>query len=78
MNGDDLLNGIGKDIGDLFMAAVFPGVIIGGLYLTYIFILALVKRDAAPVPEGAKAPDWDAVKDVLIAVIPTLMLILAV
>ncbi len=65
-------------VGDLFMAAVFPGVIIGGLYLTYIFILALVKRDAAPVPEGAKAPDWAAVKDVLIAVIPTLMLILAV
>ncbi|WP_170379471.1 TRAP transporter large permease subunit [Ruegeria atlantica] len=65
-------------VGDLFMAAVFPGVIIGGLYLTYIFILALVKRDAAPVPEGAKAPDWAAVKDVMIAVIPTLMLILAV
>ncbi|WP_170764520.1 TRAP transporter large permease subunit [Ruegeria lacuscaerulensis] len=65
-------------VGDLFMAAVFPGVIIGGLYLTYIFILALVKRDAAPVPEGAKAPDWAAVKDVLIAVIPTLVLILAV
>ncbi|WP_170574142.1 TRAP transporter large permease subunit [Ruegeria atlantica] len=65
-------------VGDLFMAAVFPGVIIGGLYLTYIFILALVKRDAAPVPEGATAPDWAAVKDVLIAVIPTLMLILAV
>jgi len=65
-------------VGDLFMAAVFPGVIIGGLYLTYIFILALVKRDAAPVPEGAKAPDWAAVKDVLIAVIPTLALILAV
>ncbi|WP_318245757.1 TRAP transporter large permease subunit [Ruegeria marisrubri] len=65
-------------VGDLFMAAVFPGVIIGALYLTYIFILALVKRDAAPVPVGAKAPDWAAVKDVLIAVIPTLMLILAV
>ncbi|WP_170755888.1 TRAP transporter large permease subunit [Ruegeria lacuscaerulensis] len=65
-------------VGDLFMAAVFPGVIIGGLYLSYIFILALIKRDAAPVPEGAKAPDWAAVKDVLIAVIPTLMLILAV
>ncbi len=65
-------------VGDLFMAAVFPGVIIGGLYLSYIFILALIKRDAAPVPEGAKAPDWVAVKDVLIAVIPTLMLILAV
>ncbi|MEM9341491.1 MAG: TRAP transporter large permease subunit [Pseudomonadota bacterium] len=65
-------------VGDLFMAAVFPGVIIGALYLTYIFILALIKRDAAPVPEGATAPDWGAVKDVAIAVLPTLALILAV
>ncbi|HKJ61477.1 MAG TPA: TRAP transporter large permease subunit [Hyphomicrobiales bacterium] len=63
---------------DLFMAAVIPGVILGGLYLTYIFVLALVRRDAAPVPEGAVRPDWNAVKDVLIAVLPTLGLILAV
>ncbi|MFK7869827.1 MAG: TRAP transporter large permease subunit [Roseobacter sp.] len=65
-------------VGDLFMAAVFPGVIIGGLYLTYIFIIALIKPDVAPVPEGAKSPDWEAVKAVLVAVLPTLGLILAV
>ncbi|MGB0696599.1 MAG: TRAP transporter large permease subunit [Rhodospirillaceae bacterium] len=65
-------------VGDLFMAAVFPGVIIGALYLLYIFIIAQVKADAAPVPDDAKRPDWDAVKDVLIAVLPTLGLILAV
>ncbi len=65
-------------VGDLFMAAVFPGVLIGALYLTYIFVIALVKRDVAPVPEGAKRPDWDAVKDVMIAVLPTLALILSV
>ena len=65
-------------VGDLFMAAVFPGVIIGILYLTYIFVLALLNRDAAPVPEGAKRPDWEAVKDVAVAVLPTLALILAV
>ncbi len=65
-------------VGDLFMAAVFPGVIIGALYLTYIFVLSLINRDAAPVPEGAVRPDWHAVLDVLIAVIPTLALILAV
>lgn len=65
-------------VGDLFMAAVFPGVIIGGLYLVYIFIIAYLKPDVAPVPEGAKSPDWAAVKDVAIAVIPTLGLILAV
>ncbi|WP_367998070.1 TRAP transporter large permease subunit [Shimia thalassica] len=65
-------------VGDLFMAAVFPGVLIGALYLTYIFVIALVKRDVAPVPEGAKRPDWNAVKDVMIAVLPTLALILSV
>ncbi len=61
-------------VGDLFMAAVFPGVIIGALYLTYIFVIALIKRDVAPpVPEGGakRPPDWDAIKDVLIAVLPT-------
>ena len=65
-------------VGDLFMAAVFPGVIIGGLYLLYIFVVALINRDLAPVPEGAVRPDWAAVKDVMIAVIPTLLLILSV
>jgi len=65
-------------VGDLFMAAVFPGFIIGMLYLVYIFIIAAIKRDVAPVPEGAKRPDWAAVKDVMLAVLPTLGLILAV
>ncbi|MEX3007142.1 TRAP transporter large permease subunit [Hoeflea sp. TYP-13] len=65
-------------VGDLFMAAVFPGVIIGLLYLVYIFIRAYLNPDVAPVPEGARAPDWSAVKDVLIAVLPTLGLIIAV
>lgn len=65
-------------VGDLFMGAVLPGVILGVLYLTYIFVLALVKKDVAPVPDGAKAPDWQAIKEVMVAVMPTLALILAV
>ena len=65
-------------VGDLFMAAVFPGVIIGFLYLVYIFLLAQLKPDTAPVPADAVRPDWRAVRDVLIAVLPTLALILAV
>ena len=65
-------------VGDLFMAAVFPGLIIGILYLTYIFVISAIKPDVAPVPEGAKSPDWAAVKDVMLAVLPTLALILAV
>ncbi|WP_343565305.1 TRAP transporter large permease subunit [Kiloniella sp. b19] len=65
-------------VGDLFMAALFPGVLIGFLYLLYIFLISYVKADVAPVPEDAASPDWAAIKDVLIAVLPTLGLILAV
>lgn len=65
-------------VGDLFMAAVFPGIILGGLYLLYLFIVSYLNPKIAPVPEGAVAPDWAAVKDVLIAVLPTFGLILAV
>ncbi|MCZ4272521.1 TRAP transporter large permease subunit [Maritalea porphyrae] len=65
-------------VGDLFMAAVFPGVILGGLYLLYLFIVSYLNPKLAPVPEGAVAPDWAAVRDVLIAVLPTFALILAV
>lgn len=61
-------------VGDLVVVAVILGV----LYLTYVFILAQVKKDAAPLPEGAKAPDWDAIKDVAVAVLPILALILCV
>jgi len=65
-------------VGDLFMAAVFPGMILGGLYLLYLFFVALFNPKVAPVPEGAVAPDWQAVKEVLVAVLPTFGLILAV
>ncbi|MEO1331795.1 MAG: TRAP transporter large permease subunit, partial [Pseudomonadota bacterium] len=45
---------------------------------TLICVLAQLMAAAAPTPEGAVAPDWAAVRDVLIAVLPTLGLILAV
>ena len=65
-------------VGDLFMAAMLPGVLLGTLYLLYIFVVAQMNRDAAPVPEGATAPDWAAVGEVALAVLPPLGLILAV
>jgi tripartite ATP-independent transporter DctM subunit len=65
-------------VGDLFMAAVFPGVILGGLYLVYLFVVAQMKPEMAPVPDGAQAPDWAAIWNVLKAVLPTLFLIFAV
>ncbi len=65
-------------VGDLFMAAAIPGMLLGAIYLGYIFLVALVSPKSAPVPDNARAPDWAAVKDVLFAVLPPLGLILAV
>ena len=65
-------------VGDLFMAAAIPGMLLGAIYLLFIFIVALLNPKAAPAPEGASSPDWDAVKGVIVAVLPPLGLILAV
>ncbi|MEM1364196.1 MAG: TRAP transporter large permease subunit [Pseudomonadota bacterium] len=65
-------------LGDLFMGALFPGLILGALYITFIVIYGLIKPDAMPAPEKTEEVGWDVVKDVLLAVVPPLFLILLV
>ncbi len=65
-------------VGDVFMAAVFPGFLLGLLYLGYLFTYAQINKTVAPVPEDAVKPDWQAVKELMIAIIPTILLILSV
>ena len=35
-------------VGDLFLAAVIPGVLLGGLYIGYIIFISILKPDVAP------------------------------
>ncbi|WP_435101712.1 TRAP transporter large permease [Arhodomonas sp. AD133] len=42
-------------VGDLFKAALFPGLILGGLYIVYLLGMARARPDWAPLPE----PDDD-------------------
>ena len=65
-------------LGDLFMGALFPGLILGGLYITFIVIYGLIKPDAMPAPEKTEELGWTVVKEVLKAVVPPMMLILLV
>lgn len=65
-------------VGDLFMAAVFPGLILGALYLTYIIAVSYAKPDLAPLPKDQKKLDWQMVWGVLKNIVPPLLLILAV
>jgi tripartite ATP-independent transporter DctM subunit len=65
-------------VGDLFLGALFPGLLLGGLYVAYILGFAFLRPDAAPAPEDAPSVDLGVVRDVARSVIPAAGLVLAV
>ena len=65
-------------VGDLFLGALFPGLLLGGLYITYLLIYCTMRKDAAPVPETSEPVDLSAVLGVFKAVLAPFGLILAV
>ena len=65
-------------LGDLFMGALFPGLILGALYILFIVIYGLINPKAMPAPEKAEAVGWPVVKEVLLSVVPPMLLILLV
>ena len=69
---------VGVSVGDLFMGAVFPGLILGGLYIAFIVILGLLRPDAAPLPRGVEPISFSVILDVIKSVIPPVLLIVAV
>ncbi len=71
---------MGVSVGDLYIGAVIPGLVLVGLYITYISILGRVKPHLAPaIPaEELAAFRGDALKRVTIALIPALVLIVGV
>jgi len=65
-------------VGDLFMGAVIPGIILGSLYIAYILIFCLIKPDVAPLDPDRKPLEWRMLWDVFKNILPAAMLILAV
>jgi tripartite ATP-independent transporter DctM subunit len=65
-------------VGDLFMGAVFPGLILGLLYISYIIIFGLIKPKSAPLPSDLEPLSWKVFCDVLLSVIPPAVLIILV
>ena len=65
-------------LGDLFMGALFPGLILGGLYILFIVIFGLISPGSMPAPEKTDEVGWPVVKEVLLAVVPPMFLILLV
>ncbi|KAB7628217.1 TRAP transporter large permease [Alkalilimnicola sp. S0819] len=70
----------GTSVGDLFMGAMLPALMLGVMYIAYVLLLAWFKPHMAPVPPGAKDEKitWRTILDLCLAILPTAGLILAV
>ncbi len=71
---------VGVSVGDLFLGALIPGLILALLYALYIIIVAFFKPEAAPAlpPEARIYSGRALAREVLVAVVPPLLLIFAV
>ena len=69
---------LGLSVGDLFMGAVFPGMVLGALYVAYILLTGVIRPDALPLSPDRKQFEWSLLIDVIKDVLPAGFLILAV
>ena len=65
-------------VGDLFMGAVFPGLLLGLLYAVFILAYAWAKPNVAPAPKNAKPVTLEIIFSVFKSIIPPSLLIIAV
>jgi len=65
-------------VGDLFKAAVLPGVLLIGLYLLYILFVSWKNPDLAPAIVDDNTPRIEVYKEAVFAILPPLLLILSV
>lgn len=69
---------ISVPVGNLFMGALFPGLMLGGFYLIYVIVAAQLWRKLAPAPENLPPVDAKLIWNTLSAIVPPLFLIMAV
>jgi len=69
---------LGLSVGDLFMGAVFPGLILGIMYVAFILVFSFLKPDKAPLSESQPPISVRVVWNVFKSALPAVALILAV
>jgi len=62
-------------VGELFMGAVLPGLVLVGLYVTYILIYSYFKPSVAPLAQDIKDV---SMKEIFISIVPPLLLMISV
>ena len=65
-------------VGDLFLGAVFPGLVLSGLYVAYLFGYGLLKPEGAPPAQNREPLNLAALGDLALAILPPAALILVV
>jgi tripartite ATP-independent transporter DctM subunit len=65
-------------LGDLFMGALFPGLLLGALYIAFIIVYGLVSPRSMPLPAHHEPINWAIVRAVALSVVPPFGLILLV
>ena len=75
-----LADQIGVSVGDLFLGALIPGLMLAGAYLLYVVVVAIVRPESAPAmpKEMRNISGIQMTRRVFKAVIPPLLLIFAV
>ena len=65
-------------LGDLFMGALFPGLLLGALYIVFIVAYGLIRPNAMPLPKDREEVSLKVVLDVALSVLPPFGLIVLV
>jgi len=65
-------------VGDLFLGAFFPGLMLAGLYVVYLLGYGFLKPGHAPAVHASEAMNLSLLVDLLKAILPPALLILAV
>ncbi len=65
-------------LGDLFMGALFPGLLLGTLYIVFIIVYGLISPKSMPVPENREPVTPKILFDVAMSVVPPMGLIFLV
>jgi len=65
-------------VGDLFLAALLPGLLLGGLYIAYILVVAFVRPEAAPPGTVSSADDGPVLLQLVRDLVAPVLLIVGV
>ncbi|MEY2979316.1 MAG: hypothetical protein RLZZ435_3455, partial [Cyanobacteriota bacterium] len=69
---------LGVSVGDLFVGALIPGLMLSGFYAIYVIVLGALRPELAPAMPPSPLPPLELWKRSLQAILPPLLLIFAV